>query len=154
MFLLHVDRGPPIPVTGTTNWSVVVNIPTSGTHSLWARADDNAGNRRYSQEIFITTTGGSDTTPPTVTITSPANNATVPAGNITVSGTSQDNTGGSGINNVVLHVDRGPPIPVTGTTNWSVVVNLTKTGTRSLWARADDNAGNRRYSQEIFITVQ
>jgi len=97
---------------------------------------------------------GSDTTPPTVTITSPANNATVPAGNVTVSGTSQDNAGGSGINNVVLHVDRGPPIPVTGTTNWSVVVNIPTSGTHSLWARADDNAGNRRYSQEIFITVQ
>ena len=98
--------------------------------------------------------GTGDTTAPTVTITSPNNNAILPAGNVTVSGTSQDNTGGSGINNVVLHVDRGPPIPVTGTTNWSVVVNIPTAGTHSLLARADDNAGNRRYSQEIFITVQ
>ncbi len=97
---------------------------------------------------------GGDTTPPTATITNPANNATVRVGNVTVSGTSQDNSGGSGINNVVLHVDRGPGRTATGTTNWSIVVNIPNAGTHSLWARADDNAGNRRYSQEIFITVQ
>ena len=73
---------------------------------------------------------------------------------MTVSRSSQDNAGDSGINNVVFHVDRGPPIPVTGTTNWSVVVNIPTPGTHILWARAVDNAGNWKFSQEIFITVQ
>ncbi len=49
-----------------------------------ARADDNAGNRKYSKEIFIIITN--DTTPPTVTITNPANNAILPAGNVSCSG--------------------------------------------------------------------
>ncbi len=88
---------------------------------------DNAGNiGPLSDEASGRTTIAADTTAPTVTITNPDNNATVPAGNLTVSGTSQDNAGGSGINNVALHVDSGPSIPVTGTTNWSVVVNIPK----------------------------
>jgi hypothetical protein len=45
------------------------------------------------------------TTAPTVTITNPINDAKVPASNPTVSDTSRDNDGGSGVNNVPVQVD-------------------------------------------------
>ncbi len=46
-----------------------------------------------------------NTTAPTFTITNPINDAKVPAGNLTVSGTSRDNDGDSGVTNVPVQVD-------------------------------------------------
>ena len=84
----------------------------------------------------------------------PNNNARVPAGNLTVSGISQDNTGGSGVNNVAVQVDSGPYVTATGTTSWSVIVNIPTTGTHQLTARATDNAGNVGFSRTINVRVQ
>jgi hypothetical protein len=46
-----------------------------------------------------------NTTAPTFTITNPINDPKVPAGNLTVSGTSRDNDGDSGVTNVPVQVD-------------------------------------------------
>ena len=146
-----------LPITSRTTNSVTISAPINaniappGYYMIHVLAGSLVPST--ARIIQIRRIGG-DTTPPTVTITSPANNAILPVGNVTVSGTSQDNAGGSGIKNVVLHVDRGTGKTATGTTNWSIVVNIPNAGTHSLMARADDNAGNRKYSKEIFITVQ
>ncbi|HKR72640.1 MAG TPA: Ig-like domain-containing protein, partial [Candidatus Nitrosocosmicus sp.] len=89
-----------------------------------------------------------------VTITNPKNNARVPVGNLTVSGTSQDNTGGSGVNNVAVQVNSGSYITATGTTSWSVIVNIPTRGTHRITARAQDNAGNFGFSKVINVRVQ
>jgi hypothetical protein len=83
-----------------------------------------------------------DTIAPTVTITSPSNNAKVSVGKLTVSGTSQDNAGGTGVNNVGVQVDSGPFVTATGTSSWSAVVNVPSKGKHQITARAQDNAGN------------
>lgn len=115
---------------------------------------DNAGNiGPLSDEASGRTTSAADTTAPTVTITNLKNNARVPAGNLTVSGTSQDNTGGSGINNVAVQVDSGPYVTATGTTSWSVIVNIPTRGTHRLTARSQDNAGNFGF-KTINVRVQ
>jgi hypothetical protein len=94
-----------------------------------------------------------DTIAPTVTITSPSNNAKVSVGKLTVSGTSQDNAGGTGVNNVGVQVDSGSFVTATGTTSWSAVVNVPSKGKHQITARAQDNAGNIG-SSTINITVR
>ena len=92
--------------------------------------------------------GGPDTTIPVVSITSPANNATVPAGNVLISGTAADNAGGSGVRLVELRVDNNgvyanatPQAPGNWST-WTVTRNITAVGPHTLRARVTDNAGN------------
>jgi len=89
----------------------------------------------------------SDTTLPTVKITSPANKASVPHGNISVTATSSDDVGGNGINNVQVNVDSGtftiatPGAPGNWST-WSIIVSITTTGSHTISAKAVDKAGN------------
>jgi Big-like domain-containing protein len=70
---------------------------------------DNAGNiGSLSAERSGATNASSDTTIPSVAITSPANNASLPRGNILVQGTASDNPGGSGIFDVEVRTDNNP----------------------------------------------
>ena len=141
---LPVTPGTTAPVaTPTTNSYPNTGLTPSTTYYYRVAAVDNSGNiGPLSDEASGTTAGTADTTAPTVTFTNPNNNQRVPAGNLTVSGTSQDNAGGSGVNNVAVQVDSGPFVTATGTTSWSVIVNIPTTGTHQLTARAQDNAGN------------
>src|SRR5205814_8025828 len=61
----------------------------NGSHSLTAVARDSTGNQTTSNAVTVTVSNA-DTTPPTVTITSPANGATV-SNTITVTATASDN---------------------------------------------------------------
>jgi hypothetical protein len=151
-----VTPGTTTPVgTPTTNSFSNTGLAASTTYYYKVAAVDNAGNIGTLSDEGSGRTGaaGGDTIPPTVTITTPANNATVPAGNLTVSGASQDNAGGSGIRNVAVQVDNGPYVTATGTTTWSIIVNI-KRGTRRLRARAQDNAGNFGFSGIVTISVR
>src|SRR5206468_3703487 len=66
---------------------------TNGSHTLTAIARDAAGNSTTSPAVTVSVTNPPpDPTPPTVSITAPANGATVSA-TITVSGTASDNVG-------------------------------------------------------------
>jgi hypothetical protein len=69
-----------------------------GSHTLTAIARDAAGNTRTSAPVTVTVSNGPapDTTPPTVSITSPANDATV-SGTITVKASASDNIGVVGV---------------------------------------------------------
>ena len=78
-------------------------------------------------------TVGIDTTPPTLTITSPANGTTVNTSTITIMGTASDE---SGITNVTVD-----GILATGTTDWSAEVTLTE-GENMITVVATDTAGN------------
>ena len=65
----------------------------NGTHSLGARARDGAGN---TTTAAVTVTVNNDTTPPTVSITAPANGATV-SGTVTVNASAADNVAVAGV---------------------------------------------------------
>lgn len=150
-----VTPGTTLPVAApTTNSYMNTGLTPSTTYYYRVAAVDNAGNiGTLSDERSGTTTSVADTIAPIVTITNPKNNAKVPSGNLTVSGTSQDNTGGSGINNVAVQVDSGIYVTATGTTSWSVIVNIPTRGTHRLTARSQDNAGNFGFSKTINVRV-
>jgi hypothetical protein len=84
-----------------------------------------------------------DTTPPTLAITSPANNSTHPPGNVVISGTATDNVGGSGMRDVRVRVDSGAYQTATLTgSNWTITLNITAEGPHTITANARDLANN------------
>lgn len=86
-------------------WTLAGLPLTIGANTITARAVDNAGN---ATTVSITVTRRElpppDTTPPTVTITSPANNAVTFDSSITVTGTAVDSgTGATGVSRVFVN---------------------------------------------------
>jgi YD repeat-containing protein len=94
--------------------------------------------------------GGGDTTPPTVSVTAPANGATV-SGNITASATASDS---GGISKVVFAVD-GAIIATDTTQPFSSGIDTTKytNANHTITATAYDAAGNNK-AQAVTITVK
>jgi glucose/arabinose dehydrogenase/PKD repeat protein len=95
--------------------------------------------------------GGADTTPPSVSITSPASNAQV-SNIVTVSATASDDTGVAGVQFLVDGVATGSedPTPPYGL-NWDT--RTTSNGAHTLTARARDAAGNSTLSAPITVNV-
>jgi hypothetical protein len=105
-----------------------------------------------------------DTTPPTVGITSPTDGGTVsgPSSGVTVAvtGTASDESGGSGIQKVEVKVGSNPFKLATATgpggsadwSTWSASDVVTTAGSTTILARATDNAGNTKDST-ITVTV-
>src|SRR5215216_481130 len=106
----------------------------------------------------------SDTTPPTVGITSPTDGGTVsgPSSGVTVAvtGTASDESGGSGIQKVEVKVGSNPFKLATATgpggtgdwSTWSASDVVTTAGSTTILARATDNAGNTK-DATIAVTV-
>ncbi|MBX4200481.1 fibronectin type III domain-containing protein, partial [Candidatus Parcubacteria bacterium] len=93
----------------------------------------------------------SDTTPPTVSLTSPTNGSTVST-TVTVSATASDNVGVSGVTflldgNTLGAEDTSSPYSV----SWNTAG--TSNGTHTLSARARDAAGNTATSAGVSLTV-
>jgi hypothetical protein len=131
----------------SVNWNTSAAAP--GTHTLTARARDAAGNTTTSATITVTV---SDTSGPTVSITAPANGATVSA-TVTVSATAADNGSVTGVQFLLDGVNLG----VEDTTSpYSVSWNTTAVanGSHTLTAIARDAAGNTTTSAAVPVTVQ
>ena len=135
------------PYSKTWNTTVYAN----GTYSLTAIARDAAGYVTTSVPITVTVSNASpDTTPPTVSITAPANAATV-SGVVTVSATASDNAEVVGVAFAadgvsITSEDTSSPYSVTWDTTG--VPN----GLHSLTATARDLAGNTT-TATVTITV-
>ncbi len=139
-----------------TPYSVSADTRTvpNGSYTLTAVARDAAGNRTTSVPVTITVSNiGSptDTTPPTVAITSPASGATV-SGTITVTAGASDNVGVTGVQFKLDGVDAGAE---DATAPYSVAWDTTSAadGSHTLTAVARDAAGNRTPSAPITVTV-
>ena len=92
-----------------------------------------------------------DTTPPTVTISSPTSGQTFSSSPITVSGTASDpGSPSSGVASVQVRVNGGSWQTASGTTSWSASVALVS-GSNLIEARSRDNAGN--YSSIASVSV-
>src|SRR5438105_2966147 len=79
----------------TVSWNTTT--ASNASHTLTAIARDAAGNRRTSSPVSVTVSNtAADTTPPTVSMTAPANGSTV-SGTVTVSANASDNVGVAGV---------------------------------------------------------
>ena len=124
----------------------------NGTHSLTAVARDAAGNTTTSAARTVTVAnGGGDLQAPTVSVTSPANGATV-SGSVSVTASASDNIGVAGVQFKVDGVNFGTEdtrYPYRRTWDASTATS----GTHSLTAVARDAAGNTTTSAVVTVTV-
>ena len=126
---------------------------TAGTTYIYAvSAFDPAGNNsNQSASVSATTQGaGGDTTPPAVSISYPADNATV-SGTISVSATASDNVG---VVKVEFYLDN--VLQVTDTSSpyiWNWNTASSSNGSHTLLATAYDAAGNVGTSPAVVVTV-
>jgi peptidoglycan/xylan/chitin deacetylase (PgdA/CDA1 family) len=134
------------PTASSTLYSGPFTV--SATSTVKYRAWDRAGNVEgtKSQRIQV------DTVAPTVTITSPANGATV-AGNIKIIAAPADVN--SGVASVTFYVD-GLRLGTATSAPWQIAWNTKKgtSGQHVLWAVAVDRAGNARTSASVTVTVR
>ena len=124
---------------------------TNGAHTLKATAKDANGNVGTSTSVSVTVENSTDTTPPTVSITSPANGATV-TGTITVAANASDNVA---VASVQFRVDGANVGAADTSAPYSYALNTAtlSNGSHSLTAVAKDTAGNTTTSATVAITV-
>jgi len=142
--------------TDTTSpyaWSFDTTTAANGSHTLSAKAYDAAGNVGTSTSVSVTvsnTTGG-DTTPPTTSVTAPANGATV-SGTVTVTATGSDNVG---VTKMEIYIDGTLRTSNTNATSISYSWNTTTfaNGSHTIVSKAYDAANNVGTSATITVTV-
>src|SRR5205807_145466 len=79
----------------TSPYSIAWNTTAAanGQHTLTAVARDMSGNTATATAVSVTVNNPVDAAPPTVSMTAPANGATVSGSNVTVSATAADDVG-------------------------------------------------------------
>jgi Galactose oxidase-like, Early set domain/Concanavalin A-like lectin/glucanases superfamily/Bacterial Ig domain/Glucodextranase, domain B/Kelch motif len=128
-------------------------VTTTGTYSGTA-PQSPSGYWVMQMVAFKAAILGSDTTPPSVAITSPPNNQTVTTSPITVSGTASDSgLGNNGISSVTVNgvAASGGTAVGSGTANWSQSIALNP-GANTITVVARDNSTNQN-SSTVQITV-
>ncbi len=145
--------GTDLSTEDTTNpyvrtWNTI--SATEGDHVLTAIARDATGNTTTSAPVTVTV-DNVDGTAPTVSITSPANNASV-SGTVTLTATASDDVGVVGVRFRVNGADVGSEdttAPYAAAWNTTSLAN----GTYAITAVARDAAGNTKISATITVTV-
>ncbi|MBI3621533.1 MAG: hypothetical protein HY208_05025 [Nitrospirae bacterium] len=136
------------PILAVAHSHILSGLTPSTLYHYRVKSKDAAGNLAVSGDFTFTTT---DTTPPTVTITSPLNGATV-TGTITVSANASDNVGVAGVQFTLDGVNLGAedtaaPYAI----SWATATAAN--GSHALTAVARDGAGNTSTSGPITVTV-
>ena len=134
------------------NYSLNTSTLSNGNHILTAVASDAAGNAATSAGVAVKVSNAStDTTPPTVSVTAPANGATV-SGTVSVTANASDNVG---VASVQFQVDGANLGSVDIASPYSVSWNTTTASNAShnLTAIAKDAAGNTTTSAAVTVTV-
>jgi len=124
---------------------------TNGLHVLTAVARDTDGNQTTSADVLITVSNPSDTSPPTVAITSPASGATL-SGIVRILAEATDDVGVVGVQFLLNGGNLGAEdtvAPYSFDWDTTTVVN----GSYNLSARARDAAGNQTTSSAVNVTV-
>jgi chitodextrinase len=140
--------GSSIGTDSSAPYSVDWNATVGGAHDLTAKARDAAGNVTTSATVTVTI-DVPDTTDPQVSITSPADNASLETGASTT--ITADATDDIGVDVVEFFVD-GVSIGTDATAPYAVGWTAT-TGTHVLTATATDAAANVGTSTAVDVTV-
>ena len=134
------------------NYSLNTNSLSNGNHIITAVASDAAGNQSTSAGVAVKVNNTNpDTTPPTVSLTAPANGATV-KGTITVSANAADNVA---VASVQFKLD-GANLGAADTTapyTFSWDTTNSSNGAHTLTATATDTSGNTATSAAVGVTV-
>jgi PKD repeat protein len=138
-----------------TNFGLLLNSDpskASDRYRFFASNEYSNASQRPLLRITYAVSGGADTTPPTVAITAPANNATVSGATVSVTANAADAVGVAGVqfrldNASLGNEDTSAPYAVTW--NTTSVAN----GTHVLTAVARDAAGNSATSTSVTLTV-
>ena len=130
----------------------------NGTHNYIAKAYDKAGNFAMSSPsvsvvVNIPGTPPSDTTAPTVTLSSSSLNV-VAAGSITLTAGATDNAGGSGIASIELFDGTTSlGVKTAAPFTWTQAIAIANNGTKIYTAKATDKAGNVGSSPTVSVVV-
>jgi hypothetical protein len=135
---------------------VTWNASASAGHSVTltlTNHDDNYSadpTFTYFDDVTVATSGGGDTTPPTTSITAPANGATV-SGTVSVTASASDNVG---VTKVEFYLDGALKSTSTASPySWSWNTTTAANGSHSLVSKAYDAAGNVGTSATVTVTV-
>jgi hypothetical protein len=137
------DHGASGVAQGSSAAWTIASVPLiSGTNTIVVTATDSTSH--ISQTIAVTrqavSTPAGDTTPPTVTISSPgAATMSTSASSIVVSGVASDNVG---VTSVTWSTNTGGAGAATGLTNWRTPAIPVYPGSNLVTIRASDAAGN------------
>ena len=124
--------------------------PSAGKHSYYAYVTMNTGDRIFSAPIWINQGATADTTPPTTSITAPANGATV-SGTTSVTASASDNVG---VTKVEFYLDS--VLQSTSTVapySWSWNTTTATNASHNLTSKAYDAAANTGTSAIVTVTV-
>lgn len=145
------NTGPALAATPYA-YSLSTNSLSNASHSITAVATDTSGNSATSAAITVSVNNAtSDTTPPTVTMTAPANGATV-SGTVSITANASDNVSVASVQFQldganVGNADTASPYAF----SWNTAT--TSNGSHSLRAIAKDGAGNSTTSASVTVTV-
>ncbi|HJQ33118.1 MAG TPA: Ig-like domain-containing protein [Pyrinomonadaceae bacterium] len=115
-------NGVPATVNAAGSWTLEGVALTLGPNTLEVRAKDRANNEAV-KPVHVTRVLPPDITPPSLTITSPANGVTVPDETVTVTGTATDEgLGAAGVATVMVNGAAAAYDPATK--QWSITVAL------------------------------
>ncbi len=140
------------------NWDMCNAGVPNGDIELGLEAWDNAGNHWVYSALYanyhinksFACTQGTDTTPPTVSWTSPSNGQTISSQSVTLSANASDNSGGSGVrevrwsakwNNTWYGIGSDTTAPYS--TNWDMCAVGVPNGDIELGMEVWDNANNK-----------
>ena len=123
------------PCAGTENWTCRL-VLAEGPVTIHARALDNSGNTGWTSVGVVV--GAPDATPPSITITSPANGSVVRSARLMLKGQAQD---AGGVQSVEVSTDGTSWAAASGNGTWSARFTL-KEGKNVLRVRAVDQEGN------------
>ena len=129
----------------SASWNTLT--ASNGSHKLTATARDAAGNTATSA---VTVTVFNDTSPPSITITSPASGATV-SGSIRIVADATDNVAVAGVRFMVDDVNIGEDSSAPYAINWNT--SAVADGSHALTAIARDTAGNQQASAPVTIQI-
>jgi hypothetical protein len=147
---VSLDGGASVAATGLQNWTYSLDTTklSNGAHTVRATATNQAG-LTATATITFTVSNGTSSQPPTISITQPANGATV-SGMASVQGTAVD---GTGLATVTVSLDGGASVAATGLQNWTYSLDTTKlsNGAHTVTATATNQAGLTATASRSFI---
>jgi hypothetical protein len=133
-----------IQVSGTTSWSYswsTAGLPT-GSRIISVRSTDTSKNvsTTVSRQVYIGLSG-TDTTPPTISISSPGSGAVV-SGTVYVNGYASDNSGQTDIWARVDNQTTWQHVTKNSSWGWAWLSNYAANGYHTIYVKAVDPSGN------------